>query len=76
MSDAQAPLRVVSVSGRSYYDVLRCKLGWKGRPNYRGSDDALPREAPRATAVPPAGMPTPSAAKRVRPRSGKGSRTA
>ena len=69
VSDAKAPLRVVSVSGRSYYDVLRGKLGWKGRPNYRGADDALPKEAPRAPASPPA--PPPAApARRGR---GKGS---
>lgn len=76
VGDAQAPLRVVSVSGRSYYDVLRGKLGWKGRPNYRGLDDALPPEAPRATILPRVAKATPPAAKRARPRSGKGSRPA
>jgi len=38
VSDAHAPLRVVSVSGRSYYDQLRLRLGWTGRPVYRGPD--------------------------------------
>jgi NAD+ kinase len=42
--DAHAPLRVVSVTGHSYYDQLRARLGWTGRPEYRG---------PRAAAVGP-----------------------
>ena len=41
VTDARAPLRVLSVTGRTYYDVLRKKLGWKGRPNYRGVEDAM-----------------------------------
>lgn len=50
VSDAHAPLRVVSVTGRSYYDQLRARLGWTGRPVYLGPDaDAAP-EAPRAAA--------------------------
>jgi NAD+ kinase len=35
VTDAHAPLRVVSIAGRSYYDLLRERLGWKGRPEYR-----------------------------------------
>jgi NAD+ kinase len=35
VEDAHAPLRVVRVTGRSFYDSLRTKLGWAGRPNYR-----------------------------------------
>lgn len=35
VEDAHTPLRLVSVSGRSYYDSLRVKFGWAGRPNYR-----------------------------------------
>ena len=52
--DAKAPLRVVSVSGRSYSDLLRLKLGFKGRPNYRGlSGDSLDGDSPQAPAPSP-----------------------
>lgn len=34
VEDAQAPLRLVQASGRSYYDALRRKLDWRGRPAY------------------------------------------
>ena len=46
VSDAHAPLRVVSVSGRSYYDQLRLRLGWTGRPVYRGPDAERSAERP------------------------------
>ena len=35
VEDARAPLRVITVAGRSYYELLRERLGWKGRPEYR-----------------------------------------
>jgi NAD+ kinase len=51
VTDAHAPLRVVSVTGHSYFDLLREKLGWKGRPEYRPSEPPAPRVvAPRARA--------------------------
>ena len=63
VSDAHAPLRIVSVSGRSYYDLLRAKLGWKGRLDFRaevadGSPSPFPADglgavAPRAAARAP-----------------------
>ncbi len=63
--DARAPLRVISVSGRSYSDLLRLKLGFKGRPNYRGlSGDSLDGDAP----VVPA--PSPVAPAKAAPRKG------
>jgi len=30
-----AVLRLLRVSGRPFYDALRTKLGWRGRPDYR-----------------------------------------
>jgi NAD+ kinase len=32
--DAVAPLRLVQAGGRSFYDALRRKLGWRGRPHF------------------------------------------
>jgi NAD+ kinase len=32
IGDAGAPLTLVHASGRSFYDALRAKLGWSGRP--------------------------------------------
>lgn len=59
IEDAHAPLRVVSVTGRSLYDTLREKLGWTGRPNYRVKEEpaAAPPKAPvedEGPAIPPA----------------------
>jgi NAD+ kinase len=34
LCDAGAPLNLVHVSGRSFYDLLRRKLRWRGRPAY------------------------------------------
>ncbi len=34
ISDAGAPLTLVHPSGRSFFDALRTKLGWSGRPEY------------------------------------------
>jgi NAD+ kinase len=34
VSDAKAPLTLVHPSGRSFFDALRTKLGWSGRPEY------------------------------------------
>ena len=39
ISDAEAPLTLVHPEGRSFYDALRRKLGWRGRPHYGGEDD-------------------------------------
>ena len=36
--DAQVPVRLLRVSGRPFYDALRSKLGWRGRPTYREED--------------------------------------
>lgn len=33
--DADAPVRLLRLSGRPFYDALREKLGWRGRPDYR-----------------------------------------
>jgi NAD+ kinase len=55
---APAPLRVVRVSGRSFHDHLRTKLGWAGSPNYRS-----PGRAPQGDAGPsrpPAKAPRPA----------------
>ncbi len=35
VSDAQAPVQLLRVSRRPFYDALREKLGWRGRPTYR-----------------------------------------
>ena len=58
VSDAASPLRVVSVTGRSYYDSLRVKFGWAATPKYRADEGAgaVPAEPPRASA-PPAAAP-------------------
>lgn len=40
--DAGAPLRLVHVSGRSFPDTLRSKLGWRGRPTYGRRDGEAP----------------------------------
>lgn len=32
---ADAPVQLLRVSGRPFYDALRSKLGWRGRPDYR-----------------------------------------
>ncbi len=46
VSDAKAPLRLVHASGRSFYDALRHKLGWRGRSNYgRHGGEAWEEEA-------------------------------
>jgi NAD+ kinase len=34
VSDAGAPFTLVHASGRSFFDALRTKLGWSGRPEY------------------------------------------
>ena len=33
--DAGAPVRLLRVLGSPFYDALRTKLGWRGRPDYR-----------------------------------------
>jgi NAD+ kinase len=53
VEDAHAPLRVVRVSGRSFHDLLRTKLGWSGAPNYRVPSGAPPGAAPAVPAAPP-----------------------
>lgn len=40
IADAGAPLTLVHPSGRSFFDALRTKLGWRGRPEHA-------RERPR-----------------------------
>lgn len=35
VEDADAPVRLLRVSRRPFYDALREKLGWRGRPRYR-----------------------------------------
>lgn len=39
ISDAKAPLTLVYPHGRSFYDALRRKLGWRGRPHYGGEKE-------------------------------------
>ncbi|MHC5011024.1 MAG: NAD(+)/NADH kinase, partial [Planctomycetota bacterium] len=39
ISDARAPLTLVHASGRTYYDAIRRKLGWRGRPAYARVDN-------------------------------------
>ena len=39
ISDAKAPLVLVHPEGRSFYDALRRKLGWRGRPRYGGDEE-------------------------------------
>lgn len=51
VENAASPLHLVHVSKTSFYDALRTKLGWAGRPRYHGTngagaDPAAP--APRA----------------------------
>lgn len=55
---APSPLRVVRVSGRSFHDHLRTKLGWSGSPNYRSPGRAPSPEA--GGARPPAKAPRPA----------------
>jgi NAD+ kinase len=57
VEDARAPLTLVHASGASFYDALRRKLGWRGRPLSAGpAVDEGPREEPgearRAAGVP------------------------
>ena len=40
VADAHAPVQLVRASGRPFYDALRAKLGWRGRPDYRLEPDA------------------------------------
>jgi len=64
VEDAHAPLHLVSVSGRSYYDSLRVKFGWAGRPNYRETAPANSSEVEadgQAGAPPPPSAPGPAA---------------
>jgi hypothetical protein len=61
VSDAHAPLHVVSLAGRSYYDLLRERLGWKGRPEYRDGI-ATTKRPPRTRADEPREAPPPAAA--------------
>ncbi len=51
VTDAHAPLHIVSIAGRSYYDLLRERLGWKARPEYR--DRRLASSSGPATAAKP-----------------------
>ena len=44
--DAGAPLSLVRVFGGPFYEALRAKLGWRGRPVYLQETD--PTEAPRS----------------------------
>jgi NAD+ kinase len=47
ISDAEAPITLVQPLRRSFYDALRRKLGWRGRPFYGGNDnDAGERAEP------------------------------
>ncbi len=39
ISDAKAPLTLVHPAGSSFYDALRRKLNWRGRPHYGGDGD-------------------------------------
>lgn len=46
VEDAAAPLTMVRVSGGPFYDALRSKLGWRGRPEYtRGPGEAADDQA-------------------------------
>ena len=47
ISDAKAPLMLVHPEGRSFYDALRRKLGWRGRPRY--GDEEHWEEKPEPT---------------------------
>ena len=42
VEDAGAPLTMVRVTGGPFYEALRAKLGWRGRPRYAGDTDAVP----------------------------------
>ncbi|MFV1958739.1 MAG: NAD(+)/NADH kinase [Planctomycetota bacterium] len=48
--DAHAPLFLVNVSGHSFYDALRRKLGWRGRSNYGRQGREAWEEQPEPTA--------------------------
>jgi NAD+ kinase len=48
VENANSPLHLVHVSKTSFYDALRTKLGWAGRPRYLVSNGAHP-----APSVPP-----------------------
>lgn len=39
VADAQAPLALVHVTGGPFYETLRSKLGWRGRPDYAPEGD-------------------------------------
>jgi NAD+ kinase len=42
ISDAGSPLTLVHPSGRSFFDALRTKLGWRGRPEVQRDGPPLP----------------------------------
>ena len=42
VTDAKAPVTLVHASGRSFYDALRSKLGWRGRPAYGKDAEGAP----------------------------------
>lgn len=44
--DARSPLHLVHVSTTSFYDALRVKLGWAGRPRYSPTAPAGPVHGP------------------------------
>ena len=48
IEDARAPLTLVNTSGRSFYDALRQKLGWRGRPRWGVSADDAWEEQPKS----------------------------
>jgi NAD+ kinase len=51
VEDAKSPLHLVHVSSSSFYDALRVKLGWTGRPRYlapNGGRAGAPPEPPAA----------------------------
>jgi NAD+ kinase len=65
VEDAKTPLHLVHVSTSSFYDALRVKLGWTGRPRYlvenggaRVPDAAPPRISAEGLRGPPPGKPT------------------
>ena len=74
VEDAHSPLRLVAVGGRSYFDALRLKFGWAGRPNYRAGAAPAGRDGP-AGSPPAAKPPASSPVERANPKaSGRASR--
>ncbi len=66
---SDAPLRMIRVCGGPFFETLRDKLGWRGRPYYRGETPAPETSAPESSSeavLPSTEDPGRAASKRAR----------